>query len=515
MRKGIFTILLLLFAGLTYSFLMNEGDDQRGSPNASRQIVERVMDGYNLKFNREVGQTSIIFQLAPQDSIKIFCPGCARLMPQEPGDTKGSLLLSLRSIDEFKRLDAEMLNKWIKIKSTNGKVGIIFERDGFGEKVAGINEIRVWRKTKTPSMDVQGVPVGVVDVNNIYIDKLIADAPEEQMRFSVKLRNKDLVQVTMKGVYGTSPDNVICNMYKQGEEFDKTPIAVGSPFLAPEISGGVDQFFFEFSHIEGIKGVNTYHIDVERIPANSTGYLDVVEDSAKVDSAITDTVEEEFDPFLKYLELMQGAPDFTCTTPETKIEESISGRLILGPGNLNRTCVDIPLTDECIAGEDCEGCESIWAFWIGAGDDIINRYNFKDSTRRLTTGEGLIEAWARSRKYRGSVSSTIFPEVYYGEDIFFAIIDSEEKMRFLSEPFDKLGWPGDYSYTISQNGFTTSFSSIMKYSPERPVSLCLCNDNALTTVPAVFRFQQFLTEPKKGESAQDGEFVDDGFNDVF
>ncbi len=515
MRKGIFTILLLLFAGLTYSFLMDDDDDQRRGQDNSRQIVERVMDGYNLKFNREVGQTSIIFQLAPQDSVRIVCPDCARLMPQEPGDTKGSLLIFLRSIDEVKQVDASMLDKWIKVKSSNGKMGIVFERDGFGEKVDGIRQIRVWRKTKTPFRDVQGVPSSVVDVNNIYVDKLIADAPEEQMRFSVKLKNEDQVQVTMKGVYGTSPDNVVCNMYKQGEEFDKTPIAVGSPFVAPDISGGADQFFFEFSHIEGIKGVNTYHIDVERIPAHTSGYLDVVEDSTEVDTTEVDTVEEEVDPFLKYLELMQGAPDFTCTTPEAKIEESIGGRLVLGPGKESKTCIDIPLTDECVAAEDCIGCESIWAFWMGAGDDIVNRYNFKDSTRRLTTGEGLIEAWARSRKYRGSVSSTIFPEVYYGEDIFFAIIDSEEKERFLSEPLDKLGWPGDYSYTISQNGFTTSYSYIMKYSPERPVSLCLCNDNALTSVPVVFRFQQFLTEPKKNEPVEDGGFVDEGFNDVF
>ena len=515
MRKGLFTILLLLFAGLTYSFLMDDDDDQRRGKGQSRQIVERVMDGYNLKFNREIGQTSIIFQLAPQDSVRIVCPDCAKLMPQDAGDTKGSLLIFLRSIDEVKQIEPDMLDKWIKVKSTNGKLGIVFERDGYGEKIVGVRQIRIWRKTRAPFRDIQGVPFKSVDVNNIYIDRLNVENPDGQMKFSVKLRSEDQVNVSLKGVYGTLPENVVCNVFKQGEDFDKTPIEVGAPFAAPSISGGSDQFFFEFSHIEGIKGVNTYHIDVDRIPAHTSGYLDIEEDSTVVDSALADTTVEEVDPFLKYLELMQGAPDFTCTTPESKIHETVGGELVLGPGKRSRACFDIPLTDECMPAEDCIGCESIWAFWVGAGDDIINRYNFKDSTRKLDSGEGLIEAWARSRKYRGSVSSTIFPEVYYGEDIFFAIIDAEEKTRFLNEPFDKYAWPGDYSYTISQNGFTTSYSYLMKYNPERPVSLCLCNDNALTAVPVVFRFQQFLTEPKKAEPPADAGLVNGGFNDGF
>ncbi len=510
MRKGLFTILLLLFAGLTYSFLMDD-DDQRRRQDQSRQIVERVMDGHNLKFNREIGQTSIIFQLAPQDSVRIVCPDCAKLMPQEPGDTKGSLLIFLRSIDEVKQIEPDMLDKWIKVKSSNGKLGIVFERDGYGEKIVGVKQIRIWRKTKTPFRDVQGVPSKVVDVNNIYIDKLDVENPDGQMKFSVKLRSEDQVNVVLKGVYGTLPENVVCNVFKKGEDFDKTPIEVGAPFAAPTINGGSDQFFFEFSHIEGIKGVNTYHIDVDRIPAHTSGYLDLEDDSTAVDTTVTDSAEEEVDPFLKYLELMQGAPDFTCTTPETKIKETVGGELVLGPGKASKTCIDLPLTDECMPAEDCIGCESIWAFWIGAGDDIINRYNFKDSTRKLASGEGLIEAWARSRKYRGSSSNTIFPDVYYGEDIFFAIIDAQEKDSFLTQPFNKYGWPGDYSYTISYNGFTTSYAYLMKFSAERPVSLCLCNNNALTAVPVEFRFQQFLTEPKKNQPPP----VDGGFGDGF
>jgi|GEM_PF-6746509 len=503
MRKGLFTILLSVIAVIGFSFLMNE-EEQPGRKNSKRQSKERLFDGRNMKFNRETKETAIIFQMAPLDSVKLACPDCERLMPATPDENKGSLMIYLRSKDEERQLDPSMLDKWVKIKSSSGKVALVFKRDGFGEKILSIRQLRFWRLTRSKFRDIEGVPSTILDVNNVFVDKLVQEESEEQMNFSVSLRKEDQIRVSIKGVYGTLPENVVCNIYKKGEEFDKTPVEVGVPFPAPKIDGGRDEFFFEFAHIDGVKGVNTYHVDVERIPAHSTGYLDIDADTLDLDTLSGDTVAEEVDPFLKYLELMQGEPDFTCTTPETKFVESIGGRFILSANQECKQCFDLELTDECMAAAECVGCESIWAFWIGAGENMINRYNFKDSTRRLASGDGLIEAWTRSRK-------TIFPEEYYGENIFFAIVDSEEKNRFLNEPFDRYAWPGDYSYTISENRFLNSFSFIMKYSPERPVALCLYNDNTLTPVPVMFRFQQFLTEPRKTET-QAVPVYNDGFS---
>lgn len=500
MNKGIVTLILGILSFAMFSFLM-EGDEQRrGREKSERVAVNEIMSAYNLKFNKDVAKTVIVFQLDPADSVQIQCDECPRYMPSED-NTKGTLDLSLETIDATKYLKTGSFDRWIKVKSSNGKIGLVFTRDGFGEKNIKIPLVKVWVKTKKPTRDEAGVPASVLDVNSVYIDRLLKDAPEDQLRFVIPMKSEDQVQVTIKGVNGVSPDNLVCNQYKQGEEFDKSPIEVGAPYPLPEVEGGKDLFHFEFSHIEGIKGVNTYHLNVDRIPAHSAGYLDE-EDSVGVDSLPpVDTLiaEEPADPFLKYLKLMQGAPDFTCTTPELKIQTTVLGKLNLGPGKRNKVCYDLQLTDECVAAEDCIGCDSVWGFWLGAGNDLINRYNFKDSTRKLTTGEGLIEAWAHSVKFRGMTSSRIFPEVYYGEDIFFAIIDQAETDRFLNTDWLPEDWGGDYEYVLSPGAYMRSYPYILQYNPERPVSLCMCNNNAVTSVPVMFRFQQFLIEPRKEE----------------
>lgn len=501
MKKGFLSIGLGIVSLLLFSFLMNGDEDQRGrNKENQRQIVERILEAYNVKFNKEAEPTVMVFQLDPADSVQIVCPDCMLNLPSED-NTKGTLRMYLRSRDATYELQASDFEKWIKVKSSNGKLGLVFERDGFGEKNLLVRQVKMWRKTRTPYRDVASEPMPWLDVNSLYIDKLVKDAAGDQTRFALNMKSLDQIIVDIKGINGAAPGNLVCNQYKEGEEWDKTPVAIGAPVPLPEVDGGKDRFFYEFSHIEGIKGVNTYHIDVTRIPAYTTGYLDEV-DSTGTDTLNADTVlsDEPVDPFLKYLELMQGDPDFTCTTPESKLTRTVEGRLVLGPEKQNKMCVDLELTDECVAAEECVGCDSIWAFWIGAGENVINRYNYKDSTRKLSTGEGLIEAWARSRRFRGMSSSSIFPEVFYGEDIFFAIVDREETERFLnadlSSRASRIDWYGDYTYTISPALYKTSFSYILQYNPERPVSLCMCNDNAVTSVPVMFRFQQFLTEPK-------------------
>ncbi len=496
MKKGIATLSLALLSTLLVAFLADEGEQRsRRKEEKARENTERILDIYNIRFNKEVGETSIIFQLDPGDSIMVACPDCIRYLPNEE-NTKGTMTLSIRSIDGTYQYAENDFDEWIKIRSSNGKIGLVFQRDGFGEKILLVRSLRMWRKTKKSFRDVAGESQPVLDINNLYIDKLLKDATEVQTKFALTLKSEDQLSVKVVGVNGAAPGNMVCNQYKEDEEWDKSPIEFGAPFPVPSVDGGRDRFYFEFSHIEGIKGVNTYHIDIERIPARTTGYLDIVADSSDGDSALADTVEDK-DPFLQYLELMQGDPDFTCTTPETKLAVSIDGRFKLGPMRRNKVCIPLELTDECVAAEECVGCDSIWGFWIGAGDNLINRYAYKDSIRQLKKQEGLIEGWARSRRYRGMSSSSIFPDTKYGEDIFFAIVDQADTTRFLTAPFNRTDWYGDFSYTISTGRYMRSYSYLMKYSPERPVSLCLCNNNAVTTVPVMFRFQQFLTEPKR------------------
>ena len=512
MKKAILIVILCLFAGVFFSFLMDtEEDEQRRGKGIDRRVtVERIMEAYNLRFSREVSQTSIIFQLVPGDSIKIECADCPLAMG-DGEDTKGYLGMMMQSLDGVTRLDRLSFNRWIKVKSSNGKFGLVFERDGLGEKIINISALRMWRKTRKPSSDIAGIPVSVVDVNNLYIDKLTKDNTLEQTTFYFKLKSEDQVLVEIKGVNGAVPENIVCQVYKEKEEFDKTPIKSATLLPVPKVDGGSDRFAFEFAHIkEDIKGVNTYHIDIFRTPARSTGYLDqplpevdtVDSIQPKLDSLRAENGDNDL--FLAYLAKLAGGPNFQCVTPEQEVMASTNGIYVLGLQKRSKFCIDLPLSDECVASEPCDGCDTLWSFWMGAGQELINRYRYSDSTRKITSGKGLLENYARSKKYRGMQGSGIFPTQQFGEDIFFAIVDQFDKQRFLSS--DKVAseeleaWIGDGIYNFSPGRYISSYTYILKYNPARPMSLCVCNNNTVSTVPFLFKFQQYLTEPKPVDS---------------
>jgi hypothetical protein len=513
MKKAILIVIVCLFAGVFFSFLMDEDEDeQRRGKGADRRVtVERIMEAYNLRFSREVSQTSIIFQLVPGDSIKIECADCPLAMG-ESDDPKGYLGMLMQSLDGVTRLDRLSFNRWLKVKSSNGKFGLLFERDGLGEKMINISSLRMWRKTRKPSSDEAGIPVSVVDVNNIYIDKLTKDNTNEQTTFYFKLKTDDQVLVDIKGVNGAVPENLVCQVYKDKEEFDKTPIKTGTLIPVPKIDGGADRFAFEFAHIkEDIKGVNTYHIDIFRTPKRSTGYLDEpppIEDTLdtllpKMDSLRAENGDNDL--FLAYLAKLAGGPNFQCVTPELEVTQSIHGAYVLGLQKRSKFCIDLPLSDECVASEPCNGCDTLWSFWMGAGQELVNRYRYADSTRKIVSGKGLLESYARSKKYRGMQGNGIFPTQQFGEDIFFAIVDQFDKQRFLGT--DKItaedleAWIGDGIFNFSPGRYISSYTYILKYNPARPMSLCVCNNNSVSTVPFLFKFQQYLTEPKAVDSS--------------
>ncbi|MEM0997910.1 MAG: hypothetical protein AAGN35_12545 [Bacteroidota bacterium] len=502
MKKAIITLLVCFFAGLCLSFFMDE-DQRRRKLVDNRVAVERVLEAYNLKFNKDIGESSIIFQLVPGDSIKIECSDCPTLMAED----KGNLSMTIQSIDGVMPLNPNSFDRWLKIKSSNGKIGVVFKRDGLGEKNLLVSSMRMWRKTKRPQRDEAGVPVSLLDLNNIYIDKLSKDDTQEQMTFFSKMKSEDKVTVTIKGANGAVPANLICQVYKQGEEFDKSPIEVGPPFDVPKVDGGSDRFAFEFSHIKDVKGVNTYHVDIERIPARSA-FIPTEPEILDTESVATDLDSlndgpEEDDPLKALLEKFIGGPKFQCETPEQDISVSLFGRLNIGPGKSNRKCIDLLLTDECVAAEPCPGCDSLWAFWIGAGDDMVNRFMYADSVRKSAgTGEGVVKSFARGRYFRKTTGNTVFPGDATGENVFFAIVDNYRKEEFLSQPLDVDAWLGDGVYTYSAYDYVTSSQYILKYDPNRPMSLCICNDNSVSSIPIFFRFQQFLTEPIPVDSTQ-------------
>lgn len=497
-------VFLCVFAGAFFSFLMDEEDQRKGKPVDRRVAVERIMEAFNLRFHKENAQTSIIFQLVPGDSVKFECEDCPSVMPNAD-ETKGKLGIAMQSLDGTYPIEPNQFGKWLKLKSANGKFGLVFTRDGLGEKILAIRSLRVWRKTRKPATDEAGTEVSIVDINNIYIDRFVKDQVD-QTTFFFKLKSADKILVGIKGVNGAVPENIVCQVYKDKEEFDKTPIATGAPIDVPKVDGGADRFAFEFSHIsEDIKGTNVYHLDIWRTPMRSTAFLEEPEILDTVDSVVTpaDSIlrsQEGNDLFLEYLAKLAGGPNFQCVTPEGELTGTINGTLMLGMTKRSKYCIDLPLSDECVASEECIGCDTLMAFWIGAGQELINRYRFADSTRKIATTKGLLESYARSKKYRGMQGGNIFPTSQYGEDVYYVILDQASKAQFLNSELDETAWIGDGITTFSPGMFVSSGQYMLKFNPGRPLSLCVCNNNSVSTVPFLFKYQQYLTEPVKPDS---------------
>jgi hypothetical protein len=490
MKKTIIVTSLVLLASLFVAFMMD--DDQRPARNFDNRVsVERVLEAVNLNFNKEIGQTSLIFQFAPEDSIKIECEDCILRIanPEE----KGGMTMALQSIDGSTKLLPTSFNRWMRISSSNGKVGIVFDRDGFGEKVLTVRSLKVLRKTRSPFLDVGGMPMGLLDVNNLYIDKLTKDNTAIQTTFFFKLKTDDKVQVDIIGSNGAVPANLVCSMYKTGEEYDKKPIATGSQIIVPTIDGGQDRFGFEFAHIKDVKGVNAYHLDISRIPLHSAGFKNI-EDTT--DSAIT-ILDTSMIPILEFNE----GPNFECIGAEGTMKGNFPGRFNLGVTKSNRACWDLPLADDCVSAAPCIGCDTIWAFWLGAGHANINRFMFQDSLRKLQGKMGLIQTYAKAIKSR-SRADIVFPKPQDGEKVFFAIVNQLDKARFLTAPFNELDWDGNDTTTWSPGSFVPASQKLLHYQPGVPLSLCICNLSALTTVPVMFRYQQFLTTPRPVDSLQ-------------
>lgn len=489
MKKYILIGSLVLVAGLIVAFMMD--DDQRPPRNVdSRVSVERVLEATNLSFHKDIGQTSIIFQFAPEDSIKIECEDCILRIANV--EDKGGMTMALQSIDGSSKLQPTSFNRWMRINSSNGKVGIVFTRDGFGEKVLSIRSLKVLRKTRSPFLDVGGEPMGVLDVNNLYIDKLTKDNTEIQTSFFFKLKTDDKVQVDIIGSNGAVPANLVCSMYKTGEEYDKKPIATGSQVTVPVIDGGQDRFGFEFAHIKDVKGVNAYHLDIHRIPLNTAGFKSIVDTTDTVLPIPPDTIMEAIQEF-------NEGPNFECVGEEISTRAIMPGRFNLGITKNNRTCWDLALTDDCVSAEPCAGCDTFWGIWLGVGSANINRFMFQDSMRKLNGKTGLLQTYAKVVKARARAEA-VFPPPIAGEKVFFAIIDAADKERFLNLPFDETLWDGNDTTTWGTKRPVAAGHKLLPYKPGVPLALCACNNSSLASVPVLIRYQQYLTTPRPVDS---------------
>jgi hypothetical protein len=227
---------------------------------------------------------------------------------------------------------------------------------------------------------------------------------------------------------------------------------------------------------------------------HTAGYRDIT------DSLETDTLLPGDTIMVPEAGFYEG-PIFQYLGPEGMIKNNVPGRYNLGINKNFRACYDIALSDEGLPAEPCAGCDTFWAFWMGAGNANINRYLFQDSLRKMAGKGGLIEAFARSMKTRGS-SQGVFPTAQAGESMFFAIVNQVDKVRFLTTPFEESLWDGNDTTTWSSQTFVPVKTFKLHYTPGSLLSLCVCGKSSLATVPIMFKFQQFLTVPRPKDSVE-------------
>ena len=124
MKRAVYIFFAVFVSGLLLAFMMDDDDQKPKMGKDNRISVERVLEVVNLNFHKDVGQTSIIFQFAPEDSIKLECEEC--IVRIASTDEKGGMKMKLQSIDKTEELKVTSFNRWLRINIINGKVGIVF-----------------------------------------------------------------------------------------------------------------------------------------------------------------------------------------------------------------------------------------------------------------------------------------------------------------------------------------------------------------------------------------------------
>lgn len=236
--------------------------------SAERYFVTRVLEAKHLVFNRDMGATSFVFQFAKGDSMKIVCPSSRSLMAS-PAE-RGGLTIVLKSASGNVEIRSGMLDRWIALPGNGGKVALVFERDGLGEKVFAIDALTVFCKSADHAQAEAGKAIGLVEVNHLCLPKKDLTAKGAETTFLCSFREEDSYRVRVVGVNGAATTTFLGNVFKLGEEFALQPLVLDAPSPLPASGSGIATFGFAFAEVASVKGLHSYHIDIDRIPLHST-----------------------------------------------------------------------------------------------------------------------------------------------------------------------------------------------------------------------------------------------------
>lgn len=490
MNRAFILPILLVFSAIAY--LAAADDSVQDQDLGDRKSTRLLIDMDNVTF-QAMEQTTLIFSFDPRDSIKIKCPDCVEYMGAVGDGQK--LDISLRSGKELPiRIGSRNLDSWVPIRTASGKFGLVFSRENSGGRPIEVKNIEIWRKSPDPIEYPPGVQVNILDVRRAYVPQVVSDEIPK-LDFAFRLKRKDKIRCIMETSTGSLASNLIGAWFNEEEDFDVQPVPNNQWFTIPAENEYTARYAFRFfNKKEDKESDNLYHLKIDRIPAPDER---VKEDTGEV--IVEDTVGEIVE------EIIPLRPVFKCSTLEENLAYRLPGELNLTSKRKSKHCMPITLYAECYEDPaDCEDCQNFWAYWVGAGEDAINAFLGKDSIRKAFQAEGLIYAYAYAERFKEVPGLDVFPVPGTGEDVWYGVLGTGSKNNFLDgEPFtDLFGKKYDLNKEAlaRSTDFITSDAGHLNYNPEDSVFLCLCNNNDISAVPVLFRYQQFLMKPDSVES---------------
>lgn len=358
MNKRIILVFGLIFG--TFSLVLLKGVEPLEIQQDKRISITKPLDSRNVAF-KTGEQTNMIFDFEPGDSVKIKCADLVNLIYEE----KIQVILKTGTGNDYNVTDEDIgNNRWMSIDSRSGKFGIIF----VPEKDVVLPRLEVFRKSHPIlAEEAGGIPMTMVDAKTLLVPNDVkSDIPLKMM---YDLRRGDRITVIVRDVSGNLNNNLVCNWHKVGEDFAKEPIPNNTEMTMKDIVDYKAKYVLEFGNLKMEKGEDYFYYIKVIINRKPKEVEEVVEELA-------DTTEK--------LDLFDSITPMKIIfdTPESELTSEIPGIYNIKTGINSRTCFEIPLTEETSSEiEGCFGCESYWAYWFGAGESVINAYQFYDADR--------------------------------------------------------------------------------------------------------------------------------------
>lgn len=232
----------------------------------SRVYVDRIFQAANLHFAKEKTQSALVFQLSPGDSIRIDCHDCLRNL-QVTSET-GRLGISLNGTGKSQAFQPAMIGCWLPVQSGNGRIGVVFERDGFGEKWISIASLSILRKSKLNFTELVRTSTLLLEATQFCLGGPKENDPSASTKLFFKLRGSDQIQVDLLAADGHLAKDVACSIFRNGEEFAKKPLAMGSYVSPSADQESIELYGFELSQAGDVGPLARYHLKVSRRSSN-------------------------------------------------------------------------------------------------------------------------------------------------------------------------------------------------------------------------------------------------------